>query len=225
MTSVVDKQHSLIAYTDWDTLLSYDLATSSYAVANAGTGSVVTVSSQMAAQDIMNVGHGSYGTYRIFESFAKLTWSFDELPPGSTVISASLSYYNQFENVSGGTYTLETYDYDFGASLTSADWRSGAQLAALKSANKMLTTDLSSNTTAGAYNTLVNSGNNLRDAVQRASDDGDNTLHLVFVTNHTRAINPPTVNNATRGATNFSGTDTIRLTVSFSTPDFSFGAM
>lgn len=90
---------------------------------------------------------GQYGTipYICYEMF--LSFDTSSIPDGATISAVTLSLYGKAD-ASDTDFTINARAYDWGASLTTADWIAGASL----SGNTLLATFATSGFSAAGYN-------------------------------------------------------------------------
>lgn len=78
--------------------------------------------------DRLRVGQGNFGDYYGFQSFI----SFDTSAVGTDTVSVVvLSLVPQAKQVSSSDYVAEVYAFDWGATVTTADWRAPSDLTTL----------------------------------------------------------------------------------------------
>jgi hypothetical protein len=102
---------------------------STYANARAGTGG--SISADTGSETVLYVGQNTFAgpTFELME----IMLEFDTSPiPDTDVVSAAvLSMWGSNDNDTGDLMTLEARSYDWGGTQDNADWRTGAQYAAL----------------------------------------------------------------------------------------------
>lgn len=114
-----------------------------YSLARDGTGSV----SAYPSNTYLTIGQNySGGSYDCRESFL----SFDTSGVAGTITSATLNLYSAFDD-STTDFTARARMYDWGASVTSADFVAGGSLSALTEVANWNSTAYS-----GSYNTFTN---------------------------------------------------------------------
>jgi hypothetical protein len=96
-----------------------------YSDSRAGTGSTIINDGSLNQRVGQYLYTPIYQTYEMF-----LAFDLSSLAGGSTITAAVLSLYLHF-NDADTAFTLEARAYDYGPSLTNADWVPGGDLAAL----------------------------------------------------------------------------------------------
>lgn len=143
----------------------------SWATCQVGSGlNAVTADS---ADLIGHFNNSGYGVNQAFFDFD--TSAIDD---ASEVLDATFSLYvSNTYSLSGGSPSWEARAYDWGASLTTADWRSAAQWNALD----VLATRAFSGMTGGSYHAFTSYGVNLANWINKAG----NTRFMVCTDNWT----------------------------------------
>src|SRR6185312_10585298 len=95
-------------------------------------------------------GQSKPASFALFESF--LDFDTSTIPVGSTINSVSLQLWGT--TASGGSFTAQVYLFDYGSSLTTADWVDGSTISALP----LLATFATSGVAFSAYNTFAENG-------------------------------------------------------------------
>lgn len=93
-------------------------------------------------------GQLGFGANTVYETFL----GFDTSSVVGTVSSAVLSMYVTAKSTGGADFTMTAAIYDWGATLTTADWVPGASLSGLTKVATVATTGVSD----AAYNTFTN---------------------------------------------------------------------
>jgi len=101
--------------------------------------------------------------YYCWETFVAFDTS--GIPDGATISAATLEVYGWYDN-STTNFTLQARTYDYGATLTTADFRTAAQL----SAATLLASIAVTSVTFSAYDTWTESGTALRDAISKTGE-------------------------------------------------------
>ena len=125
-------------------------ANATYATARSGGGTFVVDSSSTGGLPVGQLLQT--GMYYVWETF--LSFDTASIPDDAIIDSVSLELYGSAHSVTSSGFTIEARMYDWGASLTSADFIPGASLSALPLvASKVLTTDADWN--LAGYNALT----------------------------------------------------------------------
>lgn len=127
---------------------------SNWAAAQAGTGTI----SAYPSQATMTVGKLRDGDYYVYQAF--LGFDTSAIPDGAVVADAILSVVPAVSD--GFTWTLQARAYDWGGSITGADWRTKADWDAL---TLLAAYAMSGGWSSGSRKTLAQYGTNLNAAV------------------------------------------------------------
>lgn len=141
-----------------------------YLNARAGTGTVaLTVDTTAITTWFINsfnaATKSSVANYTIREDF----WAFDTstIPGSDTVNSATLSLFGGGARSIGGTVVGEIYTYDWGTSLTTADYVPGASIGALTRLATFAMGVAGANWNTAAYNVFTEDGTNFQGAINK----------------------------------------------------------
>ena len=175
---------------------SSDDEAGNYSIARNGTG-VLTPNTLSAT---INPGQRLVGgaEYQVIEGFL----SFDvSALAGATVTEATLSLWLVTDS-STTDFTIEARTHDWGATLTTADYVAGGNLAGKTLLASLTTVGIGT----GAYVTLTNESTNLVDAITAALA-GAGVVYVVLCSSRTTGNNAPTGNEfVTMSAADEAGT-------------------
>jgi len=150
-----------------------------YAAAAAGSGTITAGATPLW---VGQVGFGGANQYRgVYESFT--AFDLSGLPDDDNITDAVLSLYG-VSDLYTVDVSLEARSYDWGVSLTTADWRTPAQLSGLTRLATFDTTGFS----ASGYNDFTADGSNLLNAI-----DPTATLRMILCSAETVAASDPGV--------------------------------
>lgn len=186
------------------------VATGTWAAIQAGTASLSTslVSSTFRIGKLNSGGSNFY-----YQGF--LGFDTSALPDTADVTSAVL-FLSPSAVLGSRSWTLQVRTYDWGASVTTADYRTSSQWAALL---LLATLDLSSGLTADTYYALSPYGTNLMDAISKTG-----FTRFVLAGDDFGGIAPPSETNYTAffySADNSGTTSDPKLEIStFEAPTF-----
>ena len=191
---------------------------SSYSAVNAGTSGDLAASfgGPIAGDAVFS------SLYYLYETFTSFKFDRADIPPGSVILDVTLEVYASSLSATS-SFTLEAFKYDFAMPVTTAAWRTGAQLGTMLTNFDRVATLASGSISAGAYNTMSESGLLLRQAVQthvRSAWTGN--FKLVLAIDKIRLSSAPT-SGADRRYFNTSGPQPARLTVVYSPPALNLG--
>lgn len=151
-----------------------------YATARSGSGLVADTASIIltaGGQDL------SFTTYDVYEGF----FSFDTSPvPDADTISAVVLSLKGDDAGSSPTFSLQARVFNWGATLTTADWIAGASL----SGNTLVATFATSGWSITAYNAFTESGTAFRTAINKTG-----TTFLMTCSDQTVSGTTPTDTN------------------------------
>lgn len=155
-----------------------------YANAAAGTGSTFDLNSTINGEDTaVEISHSSDSGYGISEGF----FSFDtsSIADSDSVSAAAFAIKENsgYGSIFTQSDTFEARIYDFGASVTTADWRNPTQFNAL---TRVATLATSSWATTG-YNTFAEDGTNFQTAVNKTG-----TTYICLLTSRFASNTAPT---------------------------------
>ena len=164
-----------------------------YAAARAGTGSPFGAA---AAATYATVGQAkvvvTFTEYQVFESF--LAFNTSSIPDGDTVSAAVLNLTSYADN-STTDFTLEARLYDWGASLTTADW-----VTSLSSQTLLAHRDTASGWT-------VNTAYDLTDDAFAANVSKTGSTRILLCSDHTTSNTAPTgLEHVTAYSADYTGT-------------------
>lgn len=150
---------TLVVYAD---VADADIGSSDSSHATAVAGSGLHVANTSTAY--LEIGDSFFSpTYYINEIF--LSFDTSALPDDATIDDAVLDVYGNADN-SSTDFTIECAAYDYGASLTTADWIDGTDAAGL--------TVLATRSTAGwsnaAYNAFSSAGDGLKSVISKTGN-------------------------------------------------------
>ena len=129
-------------------------------------------------QDFNNGGNNEYGLEPWYGQFDTAA-----LGAGATVTAVALSLYGVGAGDANTAFSLEARLYDWGASLTTADWLTDSQFAALTRVATFA--DVNTNWLA-AYNTFSEDGTNFQTGLNKTGQ----TKLIVSTTNHASGTAP-----------------------------------
>lgn len=205
---------------DFATLMSYDQASSSWNSTVKGTADLIGLGSLTAGGDIRDAGNGTFGTWRIQQGFFRFVLNNDDIPYGSTIISAAIEIYGSVLTTSGGNFNLELYSYDWGSSVGPGDWQDDTELQALYDGGKLCGILNSADLTANGWNTFP-ARNETRNALQAALDARAAHFRLVMSTNKHRNSTKLS-SDGLRLFQDYSNSS-LRMVVTYESPDLSLG--
>ncbi|PYS90494.1 MAG: hypothetical protein DMF62_04845 [Acidobacteria bacterium] len=132
---------------------------STYANSRNGTGG--SFSADSGSETTLYVGQNQFGgpTFEMMEIM--LEFDTSSIPDTDVVSAAVLSVWGVNDNDTGDLMTLEARAYDWGGTQDNADWRTGAQYAALT----LLATMAPLTLDAAAYNVMTSSSPNMENAI------------------------------------------------------------
>lgn len=146
----------------------------SYTVARNGTGTLDV------GVDGSGVSIGQYygapSFYSCYLGYANIDLLGGGVPSDADITSALIEVYVTSRDTAGGDFTLQACGYDWGASLTDADFVPGATAAGLTVVAEKSTASIPGAT----YDALTNVSTNLADAITTALA-GDGILRLVLL--------------------------------------------
>lgn len=134
-----------------------------------------TYGSIEAGQDYADLGEGDY-EYRVYQGFI----GFDTSALGSTAIVSAVAL-SLYATTSGSlvatipptqSFTVQARSYDWGASVTNADWRTGSQLSSLTLVASKTTVGMTNN----AYLTFNENGTDFQTQINKTG-----TTRLIIV--------------------------------------------
>lgn len=156
---------------------------STYASARGSSGGNVDFFADDGTGLFLDVNHyDAGGEYVISESF--ISFDTSSLPDSDTISAAELTLWLDTPDVDRA-WTLQARTYNWGASVTTADWRGGAAFAALT----LLATISAGSISPDAANTLTENGTNLQSAVSKTG-----TTYMVLGNSNYAANSAPTGN-------------------------------
>lgn len=127
----------------------------------------------------IGVGQQEFFSYRCYESF--MDFDTSSLGSGATISAVVLSLYGQSSNlVSNNGWTINARFYDFGTSVTTADWIAGASLsgntlaATFGPVSGWSTAGYNAFTSAGGMNAGINKTGNTRFVLSSSRHEGNN---------------------------------------------------
>lgn len=147
---------TLTVYPSTDITLASSSSTWSTAVAGGGA-----LSADAEADTFHEIGASFFTpTYYISETF--LGFDTSALPDDCTIDDAVLSIYGK-QDSSTTDFTIECGAYDYGASITTADWQDGTETGALT----VVATRSSAGFSIAGYNDFTNTGGGLKSIVSK----------------------------------------------------------
>jgi len=173
-----------------DTILSIS-ESGSYSAARAGTGDVFTLNSDAVDGNgetlTLFAGDINFADETIIVGLSYIAFDTSSLPDTDAVSAAALSLFEAngtgvYDTVNNGATTYRAYTYNWGASVTTGDWRTAAQENALT----ILATLASGSISANAYNAFTESGTNFQSAIAKTG-----TTYLLIGTSRTAAGTAP----------------------------------
>lgn len=164
------------SYTVFSAASDAQVGSASGTYATARTGGTLSVTNGSNA----GFGQNEFFGYNCYEAF--LDFDTSAIPDSETVTAVVLSIYGQSDG-SGTDFTMQARTYDFGTSVTTGDWISGASLSAL--------TLLADKTTVGfstaAYTDFTSQGAAFNSAINLTGN-----TRMVLCSNRHIAGNTPT---------------------------------
>ncbi len=152
----------------------------SYSLARAGTGASLGSSASATTAYVGQANDGAPGfVYGCFELF--LSFDTSSIPDGAGITSVTLSLYGETD-ASATNFTINARAYDWGASLTTADWIAGASL----SGNTLLATFATSGFSVAGYNDFTS------EAAFRTAINKTGTTYIVLSSSRHEGNNTPT---------------------------------
>ena len=134
---------------------------STYSTARSGGGTKVAPTTEVYLQIGQNYLGSEFGYY-LYESF--LSFDTSTIPDSAIISAVTLSLHGGgYVDQSTTDFTIEARTYDWGASLTTADWVAGADL----SSNTLLASRSTSGWSTSAYNDLTENGSNFVSAINK----------------------------------------------------------
>lgn len=131
-----------------------------YSTARSSGGSKVAAATEVYLQVGQNY-IGGFGYY-LYETF--LSFDTSTIPDSAIISSVTLSLHGGgYADQSTTDFTIEARTYDWGASLTTADWVAGADLAS----NTLLASRSTSGWSTSAYNDFTENGSNFVSAINK----------------------------------------------------------
>lgn len=174
LASIVQPGDSGTVSVNSSTADGYITSTSgTYSTARAGA-SLSAHTDNGSAQVAQASGYACYEAFFDFDTSA--------IPAGATITAVALKLYGVSDNSTTDS-TIEARAYDWGASLTTADWIAGADLGNYP---LVATLDTSGFTTSG-YNTFSENGSNFRNAINKTG-----VTRIVLNSDRHRAGTTPT---------------------------------
>ncbi len=180
-----------------------DDTTPNYLNMRAGTGSpgLVAGGTASANQFVYNSFEAtkSASTYLARQYFHEYDTS--GIPVSETVTSVVFSLYGSAK-AGSNNLTVETYAYDWGGSLTTADWTAGASIGALSLLATFPLGVLAVNWSTSGYNNFTENGTNFQTAINK----GGITRLMCCLDSLRSAVAPVVVNQIRFSAADTSGT-------------------
>lgn len=166
-----------------------------YSTARSGGGSKVAPTTEVYLQVGQNY-IGGFGYY-LYETF--LSFDTSTIPDSAIISSVTLSLHGgDYVDQSTTDFTIEARTYDWGASLTTADWVAGADLTS----NTLLASRSTSGWSTSAYNDLTENGSNFVSAINKTG-----ITRIILCSSRTKDGNTPTgAEYVNLGASEKSGT-------------------
>ena len=121
--------------------------------------------------------------WRGYQSQARITLS--SIPDNAIITGVTGSFYLRVDGTGAQDCVLEMYEYDWGSTVSTDDWRSIAALQSLYSANKRLASDDSAGMSVG-WNDFVMDETNFITSLQAALDAGDTYWNFIYVSDDNR---------------------------------------
>ncbi len=177
-----------------------------YNVARNGTGTIQNDTTGVTSA----TGQFFSSSYSCYQQY----WSFDTSAIADTdeVTSVVLELYQTGQNLAGGNFTVEAREYDWGASLTTADYRPGNTLSGLTLLASIATSGMGTLNTYYAFTSTA--------AFLTAANLKTGSVRLLTTSSKQRTGTAPTDREFVQFATaNASGTTTDpKLTITHDTP-------
>lgn len=131
-----------------------------YSTARSSSGTKVAPATEVYLQVGQNL-IGGFGYY-LYETF--LSFDTSTIPDSAIISTVTLSLHGgSYSDQSTTDFTIEARTYDWGASLTTADWIAGADLAS----NTLLASRSTSGWSTSAYNDFTENGSNFVSAINK----------------------------------------------------------
>lgn len=184
-------------------------SSTTYADAREGTGTAsLSANTTTSTQDVGQRLSGS--TYSCWELFFRYDMIGGGIPAGSVATAASFKFTIRADG-STTDFTIEARDYDWGASLTTADWVAGSALSGKQLLASISTSGIANPFTMTNY---VSGTDKLLDAVNAALA-GDGILKILLCSDRHGAGTTPTGQENMRLYMNESATNVPELSVTY----------